>query len=161
MRHAIRQRRRNQLVWAAILVVGMLVGDVLGANLRLRQYYSQNQQENEKLIAKVEPVFKAREQALADSQASQILLDLWPSVRQIEVMAEVADKLPRDQAVQFGGWHYGEGLLRIVFMAEDPDAGKFVRAFQDATLFTEVSVEPDNQEKSLTLRMQIAEKEGK
>ena len=160
MRDTIRQRRRTQAIWGVILVAGLLLGSVAGENLRLHRYYGQFQQENDKLIAQVESVFASREQAISDSRASQSLLALWPQVRQLEMMAEVADKLPRDPVAQLRGWHYSDGTLRVVFSAEELDAGVFVRAFQHTELFAEISVEPDNKEETLTLRMNIAELDG-
>jgi hypothetical protein len=151
------KRRQVELVWAVLLILGLLLGMGLGDHFRLRQLRSELQANNDHLLTQIEPVFSAREQAIEGLRINRALRKLWPAFRQLELLAATAQQLPEEGLTQMRGWHYTGNELRVKFMTDNPDPGEFVKAFQSMRHFADVSSEPETNKNMMTLHMRIVE----
>lgn len=106
------------------------------------------------LEASAGPVIEARGQAFAAVDRIQTLLNLDPYPPQITILARVAQALPND-GTRLVDWLYQNGDLEFGLSSPNPlDARTIVERFENAGLFTGVSVDRTNSQIQ-KLRMKV------
>jgi len=95
----------------------------------------------EELSDNIAPILSARTQALAEkNQSEQLLaLDIYPS--QLELLTQVAEKLPRKNTTLIE-WFYQTGELRFTVETDQLDPTFYVKTFQKNPLFKDVNAKP-------------------
>ncbi len=153
-------RRRNTAAneRAIALVAAMALAVVLGwesATLwKTHQKHQAIQQEIEKLNQDGAAILQARDHAVTDKERVRQLVRLVPYPSQLELMAAVAGKLPRNGA-QLAEWRYHAGTLRVAVQAPNIDPRNYVAAFQSLPLFKGIKLETSNQADLIILQMEI------
>lgn len=105
--------------------------------------------------AAVEPVLKARTQALDNLAAIRVLHDLDRFPSQLTLMARVVQVLPRAD-IRFTEWLFDRGQLQLGIAAEQPlDVVKLVRSLEGIEHFKSVAAERTGTNNSLRLRLTV------
>lgn len=89
--------------------------------------------------ARVEPVLKLREQALAEREAALALLQLQQYPRQLELWATLAEKIPQTRKLL--EWRYALDKLEVVVDDPQADPREYVTALQGASEFSDIAAE--------------------
>ena len=118
---------------------------------------NQIQQQVEALNKQVTPILAARTQAIANQQRFEQLKTLSTAQPlQLELMAKVAEKLPKQNPVRFINWSYQFKELRFTIEADEPlDPTKYIKIFQSLAFLTEVKVDTFTDPKKLILKMRV------
>lgn len=98
----------------------------------------------------------ARRSALAASTRVEALKALDPYGPQIELLAKVAEIMPRNGTVLQEWTYQGEDLrLVVVHPAQPPEAPYFVRALEGVNRFRQIAIESTGDARRLTIRMKV------
>ncbi|MBZ4193606.1 MAG: hypothetical protein LAE24_04780 [Candidatus Contendobacter sp.] len=152
-----RQQRLGLI--AAALVWWVLVCWQLAVGWQWRQANEALAAQLEVEQAKVEPVLKLREQALAEREAALILLQLLQYPRQLELWARLAEKLPRGSP-KLIEWRYAVDKLEILVNDPEADPREYVSALQTAPEFSDVSAEAGREPGQFRVRLQLKGREA-
>jgi len=95
----------------------------------------------EELRENISPILSARTKALAEKKKSEQLLalDIYPS--QLELITQVAEKLPQKNTILIE-WFYQTGELRFILETNQLDPTFYVKTFQKNPLFKDVNAKP-------------------
>jgi hypothetical protein len=102
----------------------------------------------------VEPVLQARERALEDQARIDTLNQLYPRYRQLQVMAQAAATLPK--TAHLVEWSLEDDRLRLALQGKAPDAGFYVRRFQEVEMYSAVNAERGRTRDQLVLNMDVS-----
>ncbi len=140
---------------AAIMSV-ILTGQSVSI-IKWQQAVNQIQQQIDTLNEQVTPILSARTQALANRQRFEQLLALSAAQPlQLELMAKVAEKLPKKNLVRFVNWSYQLKELRFTIEADEQiDPTQYIKTFQSLPFLTEVKVDTFTDPKKLILKMRV------
>jgi acyl-CoA reductase-like NAD-dependent aldehyde dehydrogenase len=112
--------------------------------------------ERRALVDRAEPALKARDQALAELAAVRALRSLQDEPDQLSLMARTAQLLPQN-GTALRDWDYQDGKLRLVVVAPNrPLASEFVKSFQAAGPFRNVTASSTPDPNGLVLSMDVA-----
>jgi hypothetical protein len=158
-RHLSRfQQLYQERIW---VVLGTIIITVLltwqGVSIwKWRQATAQLQIQIDALSENIAPILAARTQAIAEKNQSERLLALAPYPSQLELLAQIAEKLPRKKTT-LTEWFYQTGELRFTIETSKLDPTFYVRTFQKNPLFKEVKAKPGTGRKSsqMTISMQL------
>lgn len=145
-------QERLWVTMSAAILVMMLAWQLVAIN-RWQHAIIQVEQQNNNTNQQITPLLEARNQAIADRLRITKLLALnaYPSL--IQLLSQVADKLPTKAKVL--EWHYEPGKLNFSLVAKNLDPRFYVNTFQDIPGFSEVRAEVDAVGKKITLHMQV------
>lgn len=103
------------------------------------------------------PLLDAREQALRAAARSQALHELDPYPSQLELMARIANTLPKGMTY-LKEWDFHDGKLKVVLVIQSATvtSSALVAALQKAGGFENVQVAPGNDPKVLAIDMDVA-----
>lgn len=106
------------------------------------------------LSTETTPILDARTQTLAAKTKIEQLrvLNRYPS--QLELMAQVAEKLPRNGA-KLVEWFYQAGELRFTVESAAIDPRFYVEAFQSVPIFQDVKSETNNNPNQIVMSMKL------
>jgi len=109
----------------------------------------------DELSNQITPILTAKTQALADQQQIKQLLSLSASPSQLELIAQVAEKLPKEAKLM--AWTYQSGALSFTIETLQLDPTFYVKTFQAVPWFKEVNVETGSGPKAnkVIMRMRI------
>ncbi len=108
------------------------------------------------LTEEAEPLLEARTRATRDRKVAERLLSLVSHPAQLELMAAVAEKLPR-RKVFLAEWHYNQGNLSFTLEGKNPDPRYYVGTYQKMPHFKEVTAERGREQSQLVVRMKVKE----
>lgn len=102
------------------------------------------------------PQLEAREQALRAASRGQVLQALDPYPSQLDLMARVANALPKG-ATYLKEWDFRAGKLKIVLVIQNSalSSSALVSALENAGAFENVQVAPGSDPKVLAINMDI------
>jgi len=147
---------RQERVWVfglAALGLSALVWQSVGI-WQWRQALDQVASQIDSLNARTTPVLEARSQAMTDRLAIETLLALNPYPHQLQLLAEVADRLPA--GVRLLEWHYQTGQLNFTLEAPSLDPRFYVTAFQAVPGFLEVKANTGRTPQQLIVSLRVA-----
>lgn len=119
-----------------------------------QQATKQLQEQSEELNDSVVPLLTARNQALADRRYAEQLLAFNPYPSQLEVMAQIAQQLPRRET-RLLEWTYQMGELRFTLETSQLDPTFYVKTFQAHPWFNQVQVETGRRANQIMISMQL------
>ncbi len=106
----------------------------------------------------VRPILDARSRALDNLAAIRLWRDVDPYPGQLRLMALVARKLPANET-HFTDWSFDRGQLEVTLAANRPlDTLSFVRGFEGADGFRNVTVERVGSDNALRIRLMVPTK---
>jgi len=147
--------QERMVIMAGITVFSMMLTWQTVSNLKWRQALAGLQTQIDELSQTIEPILTARNQALADRQQFEkiVLLNQFPSP--IELIAQVAEKLPPEAKLL--EWSYQLGNLSFIVESAQPDPTFYVTTFQEVSWFKEVKAETGSGRKAnqIVVSMQI------
>lgn len=144
------------MVGAGILT--MLLSWQLVGIFKWRQALVQRQAEISELTEKITPILSTRNQAMADKEKFEQILALNPFPSQLELIVQVAEKLPGPEA-KLLEWSYQTGTLSFTVETKQPDPTFYVKTFQAIPWFKEVKAETGrgrNNTNQIVISMQVA-----
>lgn len=143
------------MVGAGILTV-LLSWQLVGI-LKWRQALVQRQAEISELTEKITPILSTRNQAMADKEQFEQILALNSFPSQLELIVQVAEKLPGPEA-KLLEWSYQTGTLSFTVETKQPDPTFYVKTFQAIPLFKEVKAETGSGRNAnqIVISMQVA-----
>ena len=106
---------------------------------KFKQSLERVQGDIQTLSEKITPILDHRNQTLNDKQKIEQLLKLSPSPSQLELLAQVAEKLPKD--AKLSSWIYSQGALSFAIETPQPDPTFYVKTFQEIRDFKEVNAQ--------------------
>jgi len=119
-----------------------------------QQATEQLQTQIDELNENVAPILAARNQAFADKKQSEQILALAPYPSQLELMTQVAEKLPR-RNTKLIEWFYQIGELRFTIETRRLDPTFYVKTFQALPLFRDVKAETGRKSNQIIISMQL------
>ena len=143
------------MLGVAIITV-IFTGETISI-VKWQRAVNQIQQQIEELNNEVTPILTARTQAIANQQRfEQITALSMAHPLQLQLMANIAEKLPKKGQVRFINWSYQFKELRFTIEADEPlDPTKYIKIFQSLPFLTEVKVDTFTDPKKLILKMRV------
>jgi hypothetical protein len=148
----LRQERLWVLLGAAVFI--LLFSWQLITIWKWQQGLSEVQTQIDALSTETTPILDARTQTLADKITVERLMGLNRYPSQLELMAQVAEKLPRNGA-KLVEWFYQAGELRFTVESAAIDPRFYVEAFQSVPIFQEVKSETNNNPNQIVMSMKL------
>ncbi|HEC84967.1 MAG: hypothetical protein DRR08_13490 [Candidatus Parabeggiatoa sp. nov. 2] len=155
-KHFSRFKLFHERIWvtlgAAIFIVVLTWQTV--SIWKWQQATEQLQTQIDELNENVAPILAARNQAFADKKQSEQILALAPYPSQLELMTQVAEKLPR-RNTKLIEWFYQIGELRFTIETRRLDPTFYVKTFQALPLFRDVKAETGRKSNQIIISMQL------
>jgi len=148
----LRQERLWIFVGATIFI--LLFSWQLISVWKWQQSLTEVQARIDALSTETTPILDARTQTLANKTTVERLMGLNRYPSQLELMAQVAEKLPRNGA-KLVEWFYQSGELRFTVESAAIDPRFYVEAFQSVAIFHEVKSETNNQPNQIVMSMKL------
>ena len=149
-------RRWERLAITAITLVLLAPTLWFGFSLlKLQQIEAVLRDQRTQLLADAAPLAQARSQALEFKERSTTLLALNTYPSQTQLMATIAELLPKDNSY-LKGWDYQQGQLKITLASVNDVSTTFIiGALQQAGPFSDVKAVPGRDPKSVTFEMTV------
>lgn len=122
-----------------IAIFTVLLSWQLATVYKFKQSLLQIQWDINELSEKITPVLTHRNQTLDDKQKIERLLRLSPFPSQLELITQVAEKLPQD--AKLISWIYAQGNLNFTIETPQPNPTFYVKTFQGINGFKEVNAQ--------------------
>ncbi|MEZ5671023.1 MAG: hypothetical protein R3E08_01025 [Thiotrichaceae bacterium] len=148
----LRQERLWILLGAMLFIV--LFSWQLITIWKWQQALTDVQTQIDALSTETTPILEARTQTLANKTIVERLIGLNRYPSQLELMAQVAEKLPRNGA-KLIEWFYQAGELRFTVESASIDPRFYVEAFQSVAIFHEVKSETNNNPNQIVMSMKL------
>ncbi len=108
------------------------------------------------LSAEIEPLTKARSQALEHKESAEHIARLCPFPTQLQLMAAAVGVFENRQ-VTLAEWHYSRGSLKFALDGKEPDPTYYISAYEKIPFFKDVTAEPGNRPNRLEVKMTVLE----
>ena len=148
----LRQEKLWLLLGATLFI--LLFGWQFISVWKWQQSLTEIQAKIDALSTQTTPILDARTQTLADKATAERLIGLNRYPSQLELIAQVAEKLPRNGA-KLVEWFYQAGELRFTVESSAIDPRFYVEAFQSVTIFHDVKSETNNNPNQIVMSMKL------
>jgi len=155
-KHFSRFRFYQERIWITLgaAIVSVVVSWQMVSVWKWQQAIQPLQAQIDQLTENIVPILNARNQAVADKQQVEQIRALVPYPSQLELMTQVAEKLPRGKA-KLVEWDYQTGELRVTIETNRVDHTFYVTTFQAIPLFSEVKAETGRKSNQIVISLQI------